>query len=376
MRRFEAEIEIEAPAERVWAVLTDFAAYPRWNPYMVAVDGEAREGATLAVRLEAPHAPRTQVRLRLTKVERPRELRWTGARGERAMVITPAGEGRVRFAQRAELAGRRGFPDRYEPAMAAMTVALKARAEAPDGAGSLTPRRSHALALFSGLGRDYDRMGALLSFGQDPRWRRELVAHVRAGPGDTVLDVATGTGLVARELVRRHGCSVVGLDQSEEMLAGARARLARDPRSAARVELVRGDADRLPFPDGAFAALTFTYLLRYVDDPPATLRELARVVRPGGTIAALEFGLPDPPLRAPWAVYTRAGLPLLGRLASREWSAVGRFLGPSIAGFYARHPLTSLPALWREAGIGAVGMRRMSFGAGVVTWGVRSDEGA
>jgi demethylmenaquinone methyltransferase/2-methoxy-6-polyprenyl-1,4-benzoquinol methylase len=99
-------------------------------------------------------------------------------------------------------------------------------------------------------------------------------------------------------------------------------------------------------------------------------------VRPGGTVAALEFGLPDWPLRAPWTLYTRLGLPVLGRVASREWYEVGRFLGPSIAGFYAQHPLPSLPELWRAAGIGAVEMRRMSFGAGVVTWGVRGDDRA
>ena len=253
---------------------------------------------------------------------------------------------------------------------------VKVRAESPDDPSALSVRKAHALALFSGLGRGYDAMGALLSFGQDPRWRRELVTHIRAGPDDVVLDVASGTGLVARELVRRHGCRVVGLDQSEQMLAAARTRLVRDRHLASRIELVRGEAERLPFADGEFAALTFTYLLRYVDDPATTLRELARVVRPGGTIATLEFGLPDWPLRAPWTLYTRAGLPLLGRLASREWYEVGRFLGPSIAGFYAEHPLSRLPGVWREAGIGAVGMRRMSFGAGVVMWGVRSDDRA
>jgi demethylmenaquinone methyltransferase / 2-methoxy-6-polyprenyl-1,4-benzoquinol methylase len=235
----------------------------------------------------------------------------------------------------------------------------------------MADRKAHALELFSGLPREYDRMGALMSFGQDPRWRRVMVDRVQASPGDRVLDVATGTGLVARELVRRHGCSMVGLDQSEEMLAGARARLAASPQLAGRIELVQGEAERLPFADAEFDALTFTYLLRYVDDPQATLRELARVVRPGGTIASLEFGLPDWPLRAPWIAYTRLGLPALGRLVSPAWREVGRFLGPSIAEFYARHPLEALPAMWRAAGIESVGMRRMSLGAGVVMWGVR-----
>jgi len=233
---------------------------------------------------------------------------------------------------------------------------------------SPSARKRHALALFAGLGPDYDRMGALLSFGQDPRWRRALVERVRAGPGDRVLDVATGTGLVARELVRSHGCSVVGLDQSEAMLAIARAKL------PAAVELIRGEAERLPFAEAEFDALTFTYLLRYVDDPLLTLRELARVVRPGGTIAALEFGLPSWPWRAPWLLYTRLGLPAVGSVASADWYRVGRFLGPSISAFYKRHPLDESAALWQAAGIATVRVLRMSRGTAVVTWGTRTDD--
>jgi demethylmenaquinone methyltransferase/2-methoxy-6-polyprenyl-1,4-benzoquinol methylase len=238
----------------------------------------------------------------------------------------------------------------------------------------LTARKRHALELFAGLGPAYDRMGAVLSLGQDPRWRSALVARVRAAPAERVLDVATGTGLVAEELVRRHGCSVVALDQSEAMLAAARAKLAADPAVAARVELVRGEAERLPFLDAEFDALTFTYLLRYVDDPLLTLRELARVVRPGGTIASLEFGVPSRPWRAPWLLYTRIGLPALGSVASPAWYRVGRFLGPSISAFYSRHPLEDLPALWRAAGIQGVRVLRMSRGTGVVIWGTRADE--
>ena len=85
------------------------------------------------------------------------------------------------------------------------------------------------------------------------------------------------------------------LDQSPQMLAAARARFAGE---GARVELIEGEAERLPFEDASFDALTFTYLLRYVDDPPATMRELARVVRPGGRVASLEFGVPPRRARA------------------------------------------------------------------------------
>jgi demethylmenaquinone methyltransferase/2-methoxy-6-polyprenyl-1,4-benzoquinol methylase len=218
-------------------------------------------------------------------------------------------------------------------------------------------------------------MGSLLSFGQDPRWRRALVTTVDPRPGQRVLDVATGTGLVAFELARHGRCEVVGLDQSEEMLAGARASLAQAPSLADRVTFVLGEAEQLPFADAEFDALTFTYLLRYVDDRAATMRELARVVRPGGRIGMVEFGIPEKaPLRAMWRVYTRLGLPLLGRLVSSAWFDVGRFLGPSIEQFHADEP--DLPALWGAAGICNVRQRRMSFGAGLVTSGIRDGDRA
>src|SRR3954470_19409435 len=240
-------------------------------------------------------------------------------------------------------------------------------------ASHASERKRHALELFSGLPEHYDRVGAALSFGQDPRWRRAMVAQVRARPQDRVLDVATGTGMVAAALVRRYGCTVVGLDQSPDMLAGARARLARDPALAERVTLVDGEAERLPFADGAFDHLTFTYLLRYVDDPGATLRELARVVRPGGRVASLEFGVPAAPVwRALWLGYTRVGLPLLGGAVSQEWRATGTFLASSIPAFYRRHPLEQLVTLWTAAGIRDVRVRPMSLGAGVVIWGTRA----
>src|SRR5215208_5175288 len=232
--------------------------------------------------------------------------------------------------------------------------------------------KEETLQLFAGLPRRYDLAGALLSFGQDPRWRRAMVRQVRAGPGERVLDVATGTGMVAAALARRYGCSVVGLDQSPEMLAGAQAKLDADSDLAARIELVSGEAESLPFEDGEFDHLTFTYLLRYVEDPAATLRELARTVKPGGRIASLEFMLPPNPLaRALWRVYVRLGLPAFGRLISREWYDVGRFLGPSITDLYRRLPLQRQLELWRAAGIVSVEARVMSFGGGVVIWGTR-----
>jgi demethylmenaquinone methyltransferase / 2-methoxy-6-polyprenyl-1,4-benzoquinol methylase len=231
----------------------------------------------------------------------------------------------------------------------------------------LSERRRHAMGLFAPLGPTYDRYARLLSFGQDGRWRSFLVGRIAVAPGDTVLDVATGTGTVAIELVRRKGCRVVGLDQSVEMLAVARERVPPE------VELVHGDADHLPFADASFDALTFTYLLRYVDDPAATLAELARVVRPGGTVAGLEFGVPENPIaRAAWEAYVRIGLPVAGRLVSPGWAEVGGFLGDSVRSFWEAWPLERLLGAWRDVGVEHVRSRSLTFGGGVVVWGHRA----
>jgi demethylmenaquinone methyltransferase/2-methoxy-6-polyprenyl-1,4-benzoquinol methylase len=224
-------------------------------------------------------------------------------------------------------------------------------------------RSAHAKSLFAPLAPTYDRYATLLSYGQDPRWRRFLVSRIDAGPGDRVLDVATGTGAVARELRRQKGCAVVGVDQSPEMLAEA------DRRSPGRIELVEASAEELPFADGEFDALTFTYLLRYVDDPAAVLAELARVVRPGGTIAGLEFGLPEGPWRGLWELHVRAGLPAAGAVAGNGWREVGSFLGPSIRTYYEAWPLLRQLDTWRSAGIREPSARRLSLGGGIVTWG-------
>jgi demethylmenaquinone methyltransferase / 2-methoxy-6-polyprenyl-1,4-benzoquinol methylase len=234
-----------------------------------------------------------------------------------------------------------------------------------------SPRKRHAVQLFHGLPGQYNRVGAVMSFGQDPRWRHALVDFIAASPGTRILDVATGTGMVAFAHASR-GAEVVGVDQSEAMLSGAQARLRGTPELAHRLSFVQGEAEALPFADGEFDALSFTYLLRYVDDPAATMRELARVVKPGGRIGMVEFGVPsDRALRELWRVHTRVGLPLIGRAVSRDWYEVGRFLGPNIEQFHAAEP--DLPALWRDAGIAEATQRNLSFGAGIVVTGVRDD---
>ena len=234
-----------------------------------------------------------------------------------------------------------------------------------------SPRTRHARELFAPLGPTYDRYARLLSFGQDPRWRSFLVSRIP--PEDRrVLDVASGTAAVAIELVRSDSeRTVVGVDQSPEMLAAGRERVAHAGLGD-RIELREARAEELPFADGEFDAVTFTYLLRYVDDVPATLRELVRVVRPGGTVAMLEFGLPRGPWRPLWELYVRVGLPAAGAVVSPSWGGVGRFLGPSIRDFWRKWPEERLVDTWREAGLAEIETRRMSLGGGIVVRGRRA----
>jgi demethylmenaquinone methyltransferase / 2-methoxy-6-polyprenyl-1,4-benzoquinol methylase len=233
-------------------------------------------------------------------------------------------------------------------------------------------RTRQARALFAGIAPEYDRMGSVLSLGREPSWRRFLVSRVNAIPGSWVLDVATGTGLVARELAARN-VRVVGVDQSPAMLRRGLAAVRRDG-LAERIRFVLAQAQTLPFPDETFDALTFTYLLRYVDDPAATLRELARVLRPGSVMASLEFHVPqDPWVQAGWHGYTRAALPLIGGAVSNAWYRTGRFLGPSISEFYRRYPVPVQVRLWQEAGIRRVRTKQLTLGSAIVTWGIKAN---
>jgi demethylmenaquinone methyltransferase/2-methoxy-6-polyprenyl-1,4-benzoquinol methylase len=224
--------------------------------------------------------------------------------------------------------------------------------------------------LFDGLPKRYDVLEEVLSFGQNRRWRTAMVDAVVAGRPSSVLDVATGTAGVALLLADRTNADVVGIDLTEQMLRQGKHRV--EARGLGeRVALAAGRAEQLPFEDGSFDALTFTYLLRYVADPAATLVELARVVRPGGVIASLEFGVPTPPVwLAAWRLYTRAVLPVAGLVTGgRAWARVGWFLGPSIEQHYRTYSVGRHAAMWAAAGLEEVRMRPMSLGGGLVMSG-------
>jgi demethylmenaquinone methyltransferase/2-methoxy-6-polyprenyl-1,4-benzoquinol methylase len=232
-----------------------------------------------------------------------------------------------------------------------------------------------ARQLFAGLPARYDRLAELLSMGQNRRWRRAMVDPVAASSPKSILDVATGPAGVAIQLAGRTDAHVTGIDLSADML-GAGATNVRNRGLGDRIDLLIGRGEDLPFDDATFDALTFTYLLRYVAAPAATLTELARVVKPGGVISSMEFCTPPSPMwRALWVLYTRFVLPVGGFLAGgAEWFRVGRFLGPSISSHYRQYPLEWHVAAWRAAGIEDVQVRLMSLGGGLVMWGRKSDE--
>ncbi len=230
-----------------------------------------------------------------------------------------------------------------------------------------------ARRLFSPLPDRYERLAELLSLGQNSRWRRAMVDHIVPAAPASVLDVACGPAGVALQLADRTGAGVVGLDLTFEMLEQGTRAVAAQGR-ADRVRLVNGRAEQLPFADAAFDALTFTYLLRYVDDPEATLREVARVVAPGGPVASMEFLVPPSRFwRCWWWGFTRLLLPVGGWVTGgRQWWTVGRFLGPNISSHYRRYPVEWTVGAWERAGLVDVGVRRMSLGGGLVMWGRRA----
>ncbi len=230
-----------------------------------------------------------------------------------------------------------------------------------------------AQKLFAPLPDRYERLAQLLSMGQNGRWRRAMIDHIVPEDPQVVLDVACGPAGVALELAERTGAQVVGIDLTFEMLQqGKRAVERRD--ATHRVQLVNARAEQLPFADASFDALSFTYLLRYVRDPQETLSELARVVKPGGVMANMEFLVPQSRFwRCWWWGFTRLVLPVGGYLTGgRAWFDVGRFLGPNISAHYKRYPLHWTVEAWERAGFVEVGVRRMSLGGGLVMWGRRS----
>lgn len=214
-------------------------------------------------------------------------------------------------------------------------------------------------AMFDQIARRYDFVNRVLSLGLDKGWRRRTVRSLLLGESSRVLDLATGTGDLAIDIARMHpGATVVGLDPSKQMLAIAQDKVGR--RSMAdRVSLVLGDAQELPYRSCEFDAATIAFGIRNVPDRLAALREMARVVRPGGRVAVLELGEPRGKLLGRAArFHTRHVVPRLGALLSR--SREYAYLQKSIAAF---PPAEEFAALMTRAGLQVLEVTPLTFGA-------------
>jgi demethylmenaquinone methyltransferase / 2-methoxy-6-polyprenyl-1,4-benzoquinol methylase len=187
--------------------------------------------------------------------------------------------------------------------------------------------------MFASIAPTYDRVNTVLSFGVHHHWRRQAVRRSGARPGSRVLDCATGTGDLAFELFRavQPGGAVSGVDFCPPMLVhGSHKALAR----GAKVAFLAGDVLRLPFRDDAFDVATIAFGIRNVDDPVAGLREMSRVVRPGGRLVVLEFGQPRGAFGAAYRLYSDRVLPLVGGWISGQRKAY-RYLPRTAAAFPA-----------------------------------------
>ncbi len=232
------------------------------------------------------------------------------------------------------------------------------------------PRR-----LFNGIASKYEGPAVFFSYGQYRRWHRSLVSRLQLPAESRVLDVCTGTGLVAMDIAQRGQVHVVGIDLSDGMLGAAQGNLREC--GLQNVTLVQGRAEQLPFADATFDVVVFTYLLRYVQDSQASLHELSRVLRPGGQLASLEFYVPpNPAIRLLWMAHSFLWMPLATRFLSPGWREVGGVLGPSITAFYKRHSLNDLRAMWAAARVKEVKVKLLSLGGAVVMWGSKESSNA
>lgn len=213
-------------------------------------------------------------------------------------------------------------------------------------------------AMFDGIAERYDLLNRIISLGIDVSWRRRTVRALALSDGARVLDVASGTGDLAIEISKRvPESTVVGLDPSEKMLAVA-ARKVERAGLAERIRFVPGEAEHLPFEDGAFDAVTIAFGIRNVPDRPAALREMLRVTRPGGALAILELSEPEGGAMGALAkIHVHSVVPFVGGLLSG--SSEYRYLQKSIAAF---PPADEFGRRIREAGWQVEKIEPLTFG--------------
>lgn len=222
--------------------------------------------------------------------------------------------------------------------------------------------------MFDAIAPRYDLLNRLLSFGIDRRWRKNAVGLLRIPEGGRVLDVATGTGDVALEIACRTPDSVqiVGADFTQGMLVHGLEKVASSP-YAPRIQLVNAPCEELPFPGEVFDAATIAFGIRNVVDRPAGLREMCRVLKPGGRVVILEFSNPKSRLfKALYDFYFLQILPRIGGLLSRR--SAYQYLPDSVQAFPSRDLFMQM---MEEAGFRAVTHQDQTFGVATIYTGIK-----
>ncbi len=219
--------------------------------------------------------------------------------------------------------------------------------------------------MFDEVARGYDRTNAVMSLGNDALWRIATVRAIAARPGERVLDIAAGTG-TSSAAIARSGAEVVALDFSAGMIAEGR-------RRHPQLEFVEADAEKLPFDDASFDAVTISFGLRNVEHPQVALLEMLRVLKPGGRAVICEFSKPPTPLvRTGYAAYRRFVMPVVARLVSTDPSAYD-YLAESIDAWPDQHTLTQ----WmRGVGFTRVAYRNLTGGVVALHRGHKPEDAA
>jgi demethylmenaquinone methyltransferase/2-methoxy-6-polyprenyl-1,4-benzoquinol methylase len=216
--------------------------------------------------------------------------------------------------------------------------------------------------MFDAIAGRYDLMNRVMTMGQDQQWRRFVVEKAGNPAGGWMLDLATGTGdIAALSRASYHDARVIGADFSQNMLREAQKRFAGQP-----VSWQACDANRLPYSDNVFESVTFGYLLRNVDDAVRVLREVHRVLKPGGRVVCLDTTPPAKNLLYPFIrLYFAYGIPLMGRMIADDEAAYAYLTGSTMD----FHSAEALADAFREAGFNAVGYRKFMLGTIGIHWG-------
>ncbi|MCH4553630.1 MULTISPECIES: bifunctional demethylmenaquinone methyltransferase/2-methoxy-6-polyprenyl-1,4-benzoquinol methylase UbiE [Aestuariibaculum] len=193
-------------------------------------------------------------------------------------------------------------------------------------------KKEQVTQMFDTISGDYDGLNRVISFGIDIKWRNKVVKIVKENNPDTILDIATGTGDLAINLAETNASKIVGLDISSGMLEIGKEKVKKKGLDN-RIEMILGDSEKMPFEDNTFDAITVSFGVRNFETLENGLKEILRVLKPGGTFVILETSIPTKtPYKQGYNFYSKNILPLIGKIFSKDRSAY-KYLSESASAF-------------------------------------------